>query len=172
MASEKSKKLKEFFEKQAKKENDYFFGENNLHHITNQYFTYKSILDEDTFIINTANLYYFKKQDTVGLIVGTNKVVYLKPSQVKMVIMNNGSWSCLVKLTRKYFKVYTYKNRICDDIEIEKEQDFNTLKSYAKAQQDRMNLLPEEGQLTFKKDKKRIISGLYSGLLSQVSNYI
>ena len=125
-------------------DNRFFGGEENRKGVSRQYFTYKHVLSDDEIIINTNNLVYIKGNPV--LIVDTNKAVYLKEWQVREA--HNYSDICsdfwLVKLNRKFFKTYTFKNRISDEISMEKEQSFDDLLQIAR-EQDEVNMKVANG---------------------------
>ena len=100
----------DYMKARAEKEDDFFFGAGNREKNSNKYFTFKHVLDNDNIIINTNNVKKIK--DSFVLIVGNKEAVYLKDWQVRGV--HNYSDICsnfyLVKLNRKYFKPYSFRN--------------------------------------------------------------
>lgn len=109
-----------------------FYGAVN--HTSNKHFTYNPILDEDNIIIRTNNIRRFK--DSLVLVVGNNKVVYLKDWQVRQVIFKlNRDWlkTFVVKINRNYFKMYSWKSDFTD-FYFEKDNDFDSWKEIASSQ--------------------------------------
>lgn len=118
--------------KNAKQKNiNFFFGE--VHNISNKYFKFNHVEDEDNIRINTNNIKFIKGNPV--LIVGNHEVVYLKDWQVRECHnFDNGCNFFVVKLNRNYFKTYTFKNPF--DVDINGSQTFDDLKAVAE-QQDR-----------------------------------
>lgn len=127
----------EYMKARAKKDSDFFFGEGNKEMVSNKYFTYKHVLDNDTIIINTNNVKVIK--ENYVLIVGDNEAVYLKDWQIKKA--HNYSDICtdlyLVKLNRKYFKPYKFNFKFDGFCFDEKVDTFDDLLETAKAQDAR-----------------------------------
>lgn len=116
-----------FMKEKAKRENDLFFGEGNRKMLSNKYYTYKHVLDSDTIIINTNNVRVVKNR--LVLVVGDDKAVYLKNWNVRKA--HNYDWGInfwIIKLSRAFFKIYTFKNRIDNDLVFDEElQGFDYL---------------------------------------------
>lgn len=124
--SEHVKTLKEKAEKQ-------FFGE-SIQHVTNQYIKFDHVIDDDTIIINTNNVIMVKGSPV--LVVANNKGVYLKDWQVRR--MHNfyqGIDLYCVKINRSFFKPYTFRTDF-EDISIEGEDTFDSLKQIAATQNE------------------------------------
>lgn len=123
-----------FIKEKARRENERFFGKGNRKMLSNKYFTYKHVLDDDTIIINTNNVRVVK--DSLILVVGDDKAVYLKDWSARKA--HNYDWGIdfwIVKLSRAFFKVYTFKSRIDSDLCFDNEvQDFDRLLEIAKEQ--------------------------------------
>lgn len=133
----------EFMKSMAKKDNDFFFGENNKVNISNKYFTFKHVIDNDTIIINTNNVKTVK--DNYVLVVDNNKAVYLRDWQVREAHnYNEGLDFYLVKLNRKYFKPYTFKFEFSDFCFENGENSFDDLLEVAK-EQDKENMKVANG---------------------------
>lgn len=115
-----------------------FFGEGNKTYKSNQYFTFKHVLDDDTIIINTNNVKRVK--GNLVLIVDNDKAVYVKEWNFRG--MHNydqlGDNVYLVKLQRQYFKPYTF-SRPFEGFSFNGMQDFDFLKGIAE-QQDIENM--------------------------------
>lgn len=133
----------DYMKERAKKDDDFFFGAGNKKHTSNKYFTYKHVLDENTIIINTKNIKQVK--DSFVLIVDNNKAVYLKGWQIRAA----HNWSELgddlyiVKLSRNYFKTYTFNSRF-ENFCFDKEETFDDLVEVAK-EQDNANMAVANG---------------------------
>lgn len=128
----------------AHKADDRFFGEGNKVMKTNKYFTFKHVLDNDTIIINTKNVRSVKGNPI--LVVGDNEAVYLKDWNVKPAHnFYEDSDFYLVKLSRAFFKVYTFKGRIDDGLSFDgKVDDFDSLLKVAE-EQDNENMKVANG---------------------------
>lgn len=127
-------KLSEVFNERKLKELKRFFGEDvkvsNGNHDTVLHFT--RVIDEDNIIIVTNNVKVIK--ENYVLIVGKNKVVYLKEWNV-MLLKN---WNLAIdtyaiKLSRKYFKTYEFKNGF--DEFIGEDETFDDLLAVAREQE-------------------------------------
>nr|DAI56024.1 MAG TPA: hypothetical protein [Caudoviricetes sp.] len=126
--SKYSEFLKEMKEEQISK----FFGE--VKKTSNKYFKFNHILNEDEIIIVTGNVKFIK--DNFVLVVGNNKVVYLKEwNIVRVHNYDLGLNAHAVKLNRKYFKTYIFKNDF-EDFHFEKDDTFESLMEIAKEQND------------------------------------
>lgn len=120
--------LKDMKENQINK----FFGE--VKNTSNKYFKFNHILNEDEIIIVTGNVKFIK--DNFVLVVGNNKVVYLKEwNIVRVHNYDLGLNAYAVKLNRKYFKTYTFKSDF-EDFYFEKDDTFESLIEIAKEQND------------------------------------
>lgn len=112
-----------------------FFGEHKM--LSNQYFTFSNVQDEDNIIIITNNVKSIKKNPV--LIVGNNEAVYLKDWNI-LPVMNweKGIDAWAVKLNRKYFKVYTFMEEF-EDFYFKETETFDSLVEVAKEQQEKGN---------------------------------
>lgn len=126
-------KYSDYLKSRKQKDNDFFYGEGNLKKISNKYFQFKTVLDDDNIIIFSKNLTLIK--DSPIMIVAENKAIYLKPWQYKIVETFDGVRGFLVKINRDYFKPYTF--RTCfDGYEGMNDYDFDQLLEIAKEQQN------------------------------------
>ena len=109
----------------------------NVHKVSNKYFIpEKQVIDNDNIILYTSDIGVVK--GNAVLIVDDNKAVYLKDWNLTGVRFRNGlDETYAVKLNRKYFKPYTFKTNIDDDILPGKEYSFDDLKKIAKSQEKR-----------------------------------
>ena len=125
----------DYMKARAEKEDDFFFGAGNREKNSNKYFTFKHVLDNDNIIINTNNVKKIK--DSLVLIVGNREAVYLKDWQVRGV--HNYSDICsnfyLVKLNRKYFKPYSFRNEF-NDFCFDNTESFDDLMECAREQDE------------------------------------
>ena len=112
-----------------------FFGEHTM--TSNQYFTFSNVQDEDNIIIITNNVKSIKGNPV--LVVGNHEVVYLKDWNI-VPVMNwyKGIEAWAVKLSRKYYKTYTFKSEF-EDFYFEKTETFDDLMEVAKEQQAKGN---------------------------------
>lgn len=126
----------EYAKAQAQKEQNRFFGEGNVRKVSNQYFKFNHVLDVDTVIINTNNVRIIK--DNPVLVVGACEAVYLKPWNVLKAhnFQELGDNFYLVKLSRQFFKTYTFKNQIDKNLCFDEVQDFDALSAIAKKQDE------------------------------------
>lgn len=123
----------EFLKGLSQKDKDFYFGAGNYTMTTNNYFTFKNVIDEDNIIIVTNNVKMIK--DSYVLIVSDNKAVYLKDWQVRSCkSYKEGIEAYFVKLNRKYFKPYTFSFTF-EDMCFEKEDTFDTLVKCAREQE-------------------------------------
>ena len=137
----------EYFKMMAQREDNRFFGEGNKQKVSNKYFTFKHALDDDNIIIVTNNVKSIKGSSV--LIVGSNKAVYLKEWQIRPA----HNWSeigedvDLVKLSRQYFKVYTFKSNF-EGFCFEQDETFDDLLETARLQDER-NMAVANGYMNF-----------------------
>lgn len=126
-----SQYLKELKDKDLK----FFYGE-DVKRVTNKYFKFKIVKDNDNIIIITNNIKVIK--DSFVLVVGEKKAVYLKDWQVRSVRNYYEDLNAYaVKLNRKFFKTYTFKNEIDENLYFEKDNNFDDLLELAKKQDKR-----------------------------------
>lgn len=126
--------LKEITKKIKDDNKDFFFGEGNWRETSNKYFKFKRVLNDDEIIIITNNVREVK--ENLVLAVDKNKVVYLKDWQVKAVkAYDENIYAYAVKLSKKYFKTYTFKNEF-KDFSFQNEDTFESLKELAEIQEN------------------------------------
>jgi len=125
----------EYMKSRKEKDLAFFFGETKK--MTNKYFSFKRVVDDDNIIIITNNIKTIK--GSFVMMVDNNKVIYLKDWQVRP-IHNYGADinAYAVKLNRKYWKVYTFKSDF-EDMAFEKEETFDDLMAVA-IEQDEENM--------------------------------
>ena len=122
----------EYIKSMKEKEINRFFGE--VKRSSNKYFTFNHVLDEDNFIVVTANIKVIK--GSYVLIVGKNQGVYLKDWQVVPVHNDHEGFNAYaVKLNRNFFKIYTFKSNF-DDMTFTESDTFDSLKAIAEMQND------------------------------------
>ncbi|MDD7411264.1 hypothetical protein [Fusobacterium gastrosuis] len=125
--------LKEVIKKMKENNKNFFFGEGNWREVSNKYFKFKRILSDDEIIIITNNVREVK--ESLVLVVDNNKVIYLKDWQVEPVkAYNENIYAYAVKLNKKYFKTYAFKNEF-KDFCFKEEDTFDTLKEVAEIQE-------------------------------------
>lgn len=128
-------KLNEIIKNMKEKDLNFFFGKGNWSNKSNQYYNFKRVINENEVIIITNNIKKIK--NNYVLVVGNNKVVYLKDWAVRPVRnFENNVYAYAVKLNRNYFKVYTFKSDF-EDLYFEKEENFADLLELAKEQEER-----------------------------------
>lgn len=127
----KKKTYSDYIKSLKQKNLEFFFGK-SVKKVSNKYFTFDHVIDNDNIIIVTNNIKLIK--DSYVLIVGNNKAVYLKDWQVRPI---RNYWeevnAYAVKLNRNFFKTYTFRNNF-DDFYFEKEETFDDLKEIASTQ--------------------------------------
>lgn len=131
-----------YMKSKKEKSMNFYFGEGNWKD-GNKYFTYNPIINDDEVIIRTKNIKVWKVNPdytvTYILMVDNNKAIYLKEWQVMPVAkwyedLGETLRFNLVKLNRKYSKVYTFQKdfeNMCFDKEY---QGFDDLVALAKEQ--------------------------------------
>ena len=119
-----------FVADKKEKEIERFFGE--VKHVSNKYFTFDHIVDDDCIVIITNNIVDVK--GTPVLVVGRNKAVYLKEWQIRRIHnYDDGLNGYAVKLNRSYFKIYTFKSDF-ESFSFDKDETFDDLCEIAKSQ--------------------------------------
>lgn len=92
-----------------------FFGE--VKHASSKYISFKHVIDDDNIIVNVKSVVSVKGSPVLA--VGSCSGVYLKDWLVREAhVCKNGvdeDFWC-VKLNRKFFKVYTFKNPLTEDM--------------------------------------------------------
>ena len=126
LKSRKEKSLKWFLEQEPQRE-------------SNKYIKFNHVLDDDNIIICTNDITFYNSKNSYEpsymLMVDNNKAVFLKNWQVRICKCRYTEEFYAVKLNRKYFKVYTFKNEF-ENMIFEKEQTFDDLKELAILQND------------------------------------
>jgi hypothetical protein len=123
----------EFVKKGKERELERFFPEYKK--VTNKYFTFRRLISNDEVIIVTNNIITVKGNPV--LVVGNNKVVYLKDFNIKPVHnYYSGINAYAVRLKREYFRIYTFKKDI-EDFCLDKDLDFDDMVEIAKKQDER-----------------------------------
>lgn len=131
----KKNSYSEYLQSIKDKDKQRFFGDTKQ--VSNNYFTFNHVKDENNITIVTSNIKEVK--DSLVLIVDNNKAVYLKDWQVKRVRnYDNGIYAYAVKLNRDYFRPYTFKSDF-NNMSFEKEDTFDDLLDAAKSQ-DKENM--------------------------------
>ena len=133
---QKNKKTySQYLKERTEKDLKFFYGE-DIRKVSNKYFEFKRVIDNDNIIIITNNIRVIK--DSYVLVVGEKKAVYLKDWQVRRISNYYEDLDAYaVKLNRKYFKTYNFKNEIDPELYFEKDNDFNDLLELAKLQDER-----------------------------------
>lgn len=110
-----------------------FFGEGNWKKVSNKYYTFKRIIDDETITLVTNNIEIVK--GSCALIVGRNKAVFLKDWQIVPIRnWNLQQNTYVVKLNKNFFKIYEFKNDF-ENFYIEKDNNFEDLCEIAKEQE-------------------------------------
>lgn len=131
----KKKSYSDYIKECKDKDLKFFFGD-DVRKVSNKYFKFTRVIDNDNIIIVTNNIKIIK--DSYVLVVGEKKAVYLKDWQVRGVRSYYEDIDAYaVKLNRKYFKTYTFKNEIDPDLYFEKDNNFDDLLEVAKLQQEK-----------------------------------
>jgi hypothetical protein len=125
----------DFLKKVKEQNKERFFP--NYKNLSNKYFTFDHYINDDELVIVTNNIITVKGNPV--LVVGNNKVVYLKDFCINPVHnYDHGINAYAVILKREYFKVYTFKNDI-EGFDFEKEESFDDFVTLAK-EQDEANM--------------------------------
>lgn len=131
----KKKSYSDYIKECKDKDLKFFFGD-DVRKVSNKYFKFTRVIDNDNIIIVTNNIKIIK--DSYVLVVGEKKAVYLKDWQVRGVRSYYEDIDAYaVKLNRNYFKTYTFKNEIDPDLYFEKDNNFDDLLEVAKMQQEK-----------------------------------
>lgn len=126
----KKNSLSEMFKKRKAKDIEFFFGDTEWR--SNKYFKFDHVKDNDNIVIVTKNIKAIK--GNFVMIVDNDKAVYLKDWQVKPVHNYGEDFrGFAVKLNRKYFKPYTFRNPFTD-YSFDKQDTFDSLLKDAKKQ--------------------------------------
>lgn len=127
-----------------------FFGCENISMKANNYFTYKSVLDDNTIIVLTNNIKRIKSNYV--LIVGKNKGLYLRAWQFRKVCSYREGINCYaVKLFRTYYDPYEY-DFVFKDMDIEEDITFDMWHEEA-IEQEKENFCIRKGWLNEYKKK-------------------
>lgn len=109
-----------------------FFGE--VSHTSNKHFKFNHVINDDEIILITNNVRFIKNNPV--LVIDNNKVVYLKDWNVLEIHnFKYGLYAYAVKLNRKYWKEYTFKEEF-DDVYFKEADTFDSLKAVAETQND------------------------------------
>lgn len=119
-----------------KKPYEKFFKDAKM--LSNKYFTFDHIWDDDNIVIVTNNvtLVNTKFGPSLVLLVDNNKAIYLKDWQVQPV-MNyyEDLYAFAVKLNRNFMKTYTFSKDF-EGVAFDEEDTFDSLMEIAKTQND------------------------------------
>lgn len=125
-------KLSEAIKEAKEREITRFFGETRK--VSNHYFKFNRVIDNDTIIVLTNNVRIANKN--LVLLVGNNQAVYLKDWQCWDVDnFDLGIKATAVRLNRNFFKVYTFKSDF-EGVEFDQPDTFDSLMETAKEQQE------------------------------------
>lgn len=138
----KERKIQNMIKYRAKALN-YFLGENNWKQInpedaTIAVVTFKHVIDADNIYLVTNNitpLYTRGYFNSMVLVVGSNKAVYLQNWQLRQVEVKGCGHTYLVKLNRKYFKPYTFGADF-EEFALMEDYTFDQLVEVAKSQEE------------------------------------
>lgn len=133
----KKKTYSDYLKDRKQKDRDFFYGEGNTKNVSNKYFKFKHVLDDDNCIVVTNNIKFIKGNPV--LVTGNNQAVYLKDWQLRSVYNYwEGIEGYAVKLNRKYFKPYTFRFDF-DDMAFDKNNTFDDIMDVAR-EQDSVNM--------------------------------
>ena len=117
----------------TKKEMAFYFN-GGYDYVSNKYFTFKHVIDDDNNIITTSNIKFIKGNPV--MIVGNNKGLYLKNWQINVVFNSSVEGQIYtVKLNRKFFRPYQF-NFTFDDMSFAKDDTFDELLKIAREQDE------------------------------------
>lgn len=138
-------KFSEFIKDCKKREMDFFFKA-GWKKVSNKYFEFKRVVNDDEIIIVSTNVVFWHNKGQYVMFVDNNKVVYLKDWQVRQVkSWDLGMNAYIVKLNRQYFKSYQLPFE-SEDLCFEKEETFDDLLKVAQ-EQEKENVAWAFGQL-------------------------
>lgn len=130
-------KYSDYLKSRSEKNLEYYLGQKPKY-VSNKYIKFNHVLDEDNILLATGNIKFLRYCDDTKIIlmVGNNKAIYVNPWQIRETRAEGGTIAgYLVKLNRKYFKVYTFKNDF-EGMAFDGEQNFDSLKAIAKTQNE------------------------------------
>lgn len=111
-----------------------FYFKGGYDYVSNKYFTFKHVIDDDNIIITTSNIKFIKGNPV--MIVGNNKGLYLKNWQINVVFNSSVEGQIYtVKLNRKFFRPYQF-NFTFDDMSFAKDDTFDELLKIAREQDE------------------------------------
>lgn len=137
----KKKTYSEFLKERKQKDMDFFYGKGNTKKLSNKYFEFKRVLDDDNCIVVTNNIKTIKGNPV--MITGNNQAVYLKDWQCRPV--HNYVDAYAVKLNRRYYKPYTFRSNF-EGYSFDKNNTFDDMMDTAK-QQENVNMKFAEGHM-------------------------
>lgn len=140
----KKKTYSEFLKERKQKDMDFFYGKGNTKKLSNKYFEFKRVLDDDNCIVVTNNIKTIKGNPV--MITGNNQAVYLKDWQCRPVHnYYEGVDAYAVKLNRRYYKPYTFRSNF-EGYSFDKNNTFDDMMDTAK-QQEQVNMKFAEGHM-------------------------
>ena len=111
-----------------------FYFKGGYDYVSNKYFTFKHVIDDDNILITTSNIKFIKGNPV--MIVGNNKGLYLKNWQINVVFNSSVEGQIYtVKLNRKFFRPYQF-NFTFDDMSFAKDDTFDELLKIAREQDE------------------------------------
>ena len=119
---------------------DSFFGK--VLQRSNKYFIPDQIKDEDNAIIKTNNITVVK--DSIVMVTGNNTAIYLKDWQVRRIFDKELGEMYAVKISRNYFKEYTFKTNF-SEFSFDKKDTFDSLWETAKMQHEQAREIKNDG---------------------------
>lgn len=140
----KKRTLSDYYKERKQKDMDFFYGKGNTKKLSNKYFEFKRVLDDDNCIVVTNNIKTIKGNPV--MITGNNQAVYLKDWQYRPVHnYYDGIDAYAVKLNRKYYRPYTFRFNF-DDYSFDKNNSFDDMMDTAR-QQEQVNMKFAEGHM-------------------------
>lgn len=140
----KKRTLSDYYKERKQKDMDFFYGKGNTKKLSNKYFEFKRVLDDDNCIVVTNNIKTIKGNPV--MITGNNQAVYLKDWQYRPVHnYYDGIDAYAVKLNRKYYRPYTFRFNF-DEYSFDKNNSFDDMMDTAR-QQEQVNMKFAEGHM-------------------------
>ncbi len=122
-----------YIKKQKGAQRARFFGE--VREVSNTYFRFNRVIDDDNVIILTNNLRMIN--GSYALIVGNNAAIFLKDWQVVPVRIDRGTENTfVVKLNRNWVRPYVWTNGTEFDVWMDGIQDFDDFLAVARKQDE------------------------------------
>lgn len=112
---------------------DRFFGERRF--IDSRFFRFDGVIDENNIIVIVTTVKMLRNGSVV-MVVGNDQAIYLQDWQIYKVMTKSGIDGWAVKLSRKHFKPYTFKDGFYPEFFFRKSLTFDDLVKRAESQKE------------------------------------